>query len=83
MPRETTQRTLLDYRGTPCPYNYVKAKLFLEEAELGEIIEIVVDEGEPSRHVPKSLKNDGQAVLESFVDGEGAAHFVIQKTAEY
>ncbi len=54
---------LYDLRGTPCPINYVKVKLRLEELKLGDILEVWVDEGEPIRNVPKSLQNDGQEIL--------------------
>ena len=51
-------------RGTPCPLNYVKAKLKLEELEINDILEIYLDEGDPIKNVPVSLKNDGQEILE-------------------
>jgi len=50
-------------KGTPCPINYVKAKLLLENLELGSILDIYLDEGEPISNVPKSLENDGHKVL--------------------
>lgn len=73
----------LHLHGVKCPFNYVKTKLFMEEMELGEIIEAVVDEGEPSDHVPKSLKEDGQTILDTFKDDEGFVHILVEKTAEY
>lgn len=73
----------VDYRGVTCPYNYVKAKLVLEEAPMGHILEAIVDEGEPSRHVPKSFQQDGQTILQTFKDDRGAVHIFIQKTTEY
>ncbi|MDP2940290.1 MAG: sulfurtransferase TusA family protein [Candidatus Omnitrophota bacterium] len=54
---------VLDLKGTPCPINYVKAKLFLENQEIGDIIEIFLDEGEPINNVPKSLESDGHKIL--------------------
>lgn len=59
-----TQITIYDLRGTPCPINYVKAKLKLEELNIGDILEIYLDEGPPIQNVPKSLENDGQEVLQ-------------------
>jgi TusA-related sulfurtransferase len=53
----------LDLKGTPCPLNYVKTKLKMEEMEVGQIIEVILDDGEPIRNVPLSLKQDGQEVL--------------------
>ena len=54
---------ILDLKGTPCPINYVKAKLFLENLNIGDIAEIFLDDGEPIANVPKSLENDGQEIL--------------------
>ena len=53
----------LDLLGTPCPMNYVKIKLFLENLEPDEIVEVLLDEGEPINNVPKSLESDGNKIL--------------------
>ncbi|MDP6685509.1 MAG: sulfurtransferase TusA family protein, partial [Candidatus Omnitrophota bacterium] len=55
---------VLDLKGTPCPINYVKAKLFLENIDQGDIVDIFLDEGEPIQNVSMSLKNDGHQILE-------------------
>jgi len=55
---------VLDLKGTACPVNYVKAKLFLEKLEPGSILDIYLDEGEPINNVPKSLENDGHKILD-------------------
>ncbi len=52
-----------DLRGVGCPINYVKAKLFLEEMQSGEKLELLLDEGEPIENVPASLKEDGHKIL--------------------
>lgn len=57
-------RKPFDLRGVKCPFNYVKAKLRLETMEPGEMLELLLDEGEPIKNVPNSLKNDGQEILE-------------------
>ncbi|MCM8781191.1 MAG: sulfurtransferase TusA family protein [Candidatus Omnitrophica bacterium] len=54
---------LLDLKGTPCPINYVKAKIFLENLKSGDVLEILLDEGDPINNVPKSLEADGQRIL--------------------
>lgn len=59
-----SQAVVYDLRGTPCPINYVKAKLKLDELKIGDLLEIYLDEGEPINNVPKSLQNDGQEILE-------------------
>jgi sulfite reductase (ferredoxin) len=53
----------LDLKGVGCPINYVKTKLKLEELDPGDLLEVILDEGEPIRNVPESLRNDGQKIL--------------------
>ncbi len=53
----------LDLRGVICPYNFVKTKLKLESMHPGEVLAVWLDDGEPIRNVPESLKNEGHAVL--------------------
>ncbi len=54
---------VFDLRGVPCPLNYVKAKLKLEEMEIGSSLILYLDEGEPIKNVPASLKEDGQKIV--------------------
>lgn len=60
---EVGKNQILDLKGTACPLNYVKAKLFLENINAGDIVDIFLDEGEPINNVPKSLKDDGHKIL--------------------
>lgn len=53
----------LDLRGVICPYNFVKTKLKLETMEPGQILAVILDEGEPIRNVPRSVTDDGHTVL--------------------
>jgi sulfite reductase (ferredoxin) len=55
----------LDLKGVECPFNYVRTKLRLEEMEAGQLLEITIDEGEPIRNVPASLRNDGHSILDT------------------
>ena len=54
---------VIDLRGVACPLNFVKAKLELEKIELGRVLEVLLDDGEPVRNVPESFANQGQEVL--------------------
>jgi len=58
-----SENYLLDLKGTPCPINYVKAKLFLENLKLGDVVDILLDEGAPVNNVPRSLEGDGQQIV--------------------
>lgn len=53
---------LLDLRGTPCPLNFVRTKLKLEQMSPGELLEVWLDPGEPIEQVPDSLKMDGYRI---------------------
>lgn len=53
----------LDLRAVVCPTNFVKTKLKLEEMNPGEILEIVIDAGEPMANVPRSIKEEGHKII--------------------
>ena len=54
----------IDLRGVACPLNFVKAKLELEKIGVGDILEVLLDQGEPAQNVPASFTEQGQEVLE-------------------
>ena len=54
----------VDLRGVACPLNFVKAKLELEKLAIGDILEVLLDEGESVRNAPASFAEQGQDVLE-------------------
>lgn len=45
----------LDLRGTPCPINFVRTKLRLQQMEPETLLEVWLDPGEPIEQVPDSL----------------------------
>ncbi|NJO93533.1 MAG: sulfurtransferase TusA family protein [Hydrococcus sp. RM1_1_31] len=53
---------LLDLRGTPCPINFVRTKLKLEQMPSGELLEVWLDAGEPIEQVPDSLTMEGYKI---------------------
>ncbi len=60
---ETAADEKIDLRGVLCPINFVKTKLKLEMMEAGQVLEIVLDDGEPMRNVPRSIKEEGHKVV--------------------
>ncbi len=54
----------IDLLGVVCPMNFVKAKLKLESMEDGQILEVLLDSGEPIQNVPKSIKDEGHKIVE-------------------
>jgi len=65
----------LDLRGTPCPINFVKTKLRLEQMAPGSLLEVWLDPGEPVQQVPDSLVVEGYSVEVMQAD---AGFFVVQ-----
>ncbi|MHC4703531.1 MAG: sulfurtransferase TusA family protein, partial [Planctomycetota bacterium] len=53
-----------DLRGVACPLNFVKAKLELEKIDVGDVLEVLLDEGESVRNLPASFSDQGQEVME-------------------
>ncbi|MEE8206541.1 MAG: sulfurtransferase TusA family protein, partial [Nitrospinaceae bacterium] len=68
----------IDLLGVKCPFNYVKTKLKLETMQSGQRLEVLLDDGEPSENVPKSVQNDGHKLL-SHVEENGHHKIVIEK----
>ena len=54
---------IIDLRGISCPTNFVKAKLAMETIENGATVQFLLDDGEPVKNVPRSLKDDGHKLL--------------------
>jgi TusA-related sulfurtransferase len=68
----------LDLRGTPCPLNFVRTKLKLEQMASGARLEVWLDPGEPIEQVPDSLKMDGYEVEAiQAVTRDGATYFAL------
>ncbi|MBQ5451767.1 MAG: sulfurtransferase TusA family protein [Bacteroidales bacterium] len=69
----------LDITKEHCPMTFVKTKLRLAQINTGDILEVLLTEGEPLNNVPKSAKEQGFNVL-SVQHVEGNIHKVtIQK----
>lgn len=69
----------LDLRGVPCPTNFVKAKLEIEELNDQEVLELIVDEDEALKNVPASMKAEGHRVLQVEQDDNGVFKLLIRK----
>lgn len=67
---------VIDLRGVSCPTNFVKAKLALEDIETGDTLQILLDDGEPVKNVPRSLKAEGHKLLGLKQADEG--HYILE-----
>jgi TusA-related sulfurtransferase len=57
-----TPDVTLDLRGTPCPINFVRTKLKLEQMDPEQLLEVWLDPGEPIEQVPDSLQMAGYEI---------------------
>ena len=53
----------IDIKSLYCPYTFVKSKLAVEDMAIGEVLEILLDNEEASKNIPKSMEDHGQKVL--------------------
>ncbi len=54
----------VDVRGVPCPANASRVLLRLEGMESGEVLEALVDQGEPVARLAEALLEDGHALVD-------------------
>ncbi|MBU5638929.1 sulfurtransferase TusA family protein [Geomonas sp. Red69] len=71
----------IDLRGVTCPTNFVMAKLELEDVEVGTTVEFFLDDGEPVKNVPRSLKDEGHKLL-GLQEREGYYVLTLEKGGE-
>ena len=70
----------LDLRGVICPYNFVKTKLKLETMNQGQVLAVLLDDGDPIKNVPRSVENEGHTVLAQ--DRVGSSYRVLIRREE-
>lgn len=73
--------TRLDLRGVPCPLNFVRTKLQVEQLSPGECLEVWLDAGEPIQQVPPSLEMAGHRVQQLEEHAEGYFALVVERGA--
>jgi TusA-related sulfurtransferase len=72
----------VDITDVVCPITFVKAKAALEELEVGCILALRMNDGEPVQNVPRSLKDEGHKILKLTDDGDGAYTLLVRKEEE-
>ena len=69
---------VLDITKEHCPMTFVKTKIELSKLKEGDILEVLLAEGEPLDNVPRNAKEQGYNVL-SVEHVEGTTHKVTIK----
>jgi TusA-related sulfurtransferase len=69
----------LDLKGEVCPFTFVKSKLILEQMEPGETLKVILDYKPSVENVPKSMREEGQEVVEVKEVGENLWEVIVRK----
>lgn len=72
----------VDITDAVCPMTFVRAKAAIEELEIGQVLKVHLNEGEPMQNVPRSLKDDGQQVLRLAPSDEGTFDLYVKKLVD-
>ncbi len=72
----------VDITDAVCPMTFVRAKAAIEELEIGQVLKVHLNEGEPMQNVPRSLKDDGQQVLRLAPSDEGTFDLFVKKLVD-
>ena len=72
----------VDITDVNCPVTFVKAKVAIEEIDLGQVLQIHLNDGEPVQNVPRSLKDEGHKVLKLEDNGDETFELYVEKGAE-
>jgi sulfite reductase (ferredoxin) len=78
-PAPPAPRRFKDLRGVVCPMNFVQTKIQLAAMQIGQELEVWLDDGHPISNVPGSVRNEGHEVLTQTQFPEGHWKVVIQK----
>lgn len=61
----SNEKLLKDLRGTKCPLNFIKAKVFLEDISSDKEVTFLLDDNESIDNVPNSLEREGHVIISS------------------
>lgn len=72
----------VDITDVVCPITFVKAKVAMEELEVGQVLAVKMNDGEPVQNVPRSFKEEGQQVLKLIDNEDGTYDLIVKKVCE-
>ncbi len=72
----------VDITDVVCPITFVKAKAAIEELEVGQVLQVHMNDGEPVQNVPRSMKEEGHKVLKLNKNEDGTYDLIVEKGEE-
>jgi TusA-related sulfurtransferase len=73
---------VVDITDVVCPITFVKVKVALEELDIGQVLRVHMNDGEPVQNVPRSCKEEGQKVLKLIDNEDGTYDLIVKKLEE-
>jgi TusA-related sulfurtransferase len=74
--------TELDLRGTPCPLNFIRARLTLEGLVVGQWLQLDLDAGEAEHAVAEGLAQAGHTIQHGdHPEAPAAVRLLVQRHA--
>ena len=72
----------LDITKDQCPITFLEASLKLEEMNIGSVLKIHLNDGEPFINISKTFKKDGQQIISPTTLEDGSKIMYIKKLVE-
>ena len=72
----------VDITDVVCPMTFVKAKVAMEELEIGQVLAVTMNDGEPVQNVPRSIKEDGHQILKLIDNGDSTYDLIVRKVGD-
>jgi dissimilatory sulfite reductase (desulfoviridin) alpha/beta subunit len=72
----------VDITDVVCPVTFVKAKVALEDLDDGQILLVLMNDGEPVQNVPRSIKDEGHRILRLTDNEDGTYSLIVRKCGE-
>lgn len=82
MATDITADETVDITDVVCPVTFVKAKVAMDELDIGQVLRVHMNDGEPCQNVPRSFKEEGQKVLKLIDNGDGTYDMLVRKEEE-
>ena len=72
----------VDITDVVCPMTFVKAKVAMEELEIGQVLAVTMNDGEPVQNVPRSIKEEGHQILKLVNNEDGTYNLIVKKVED-
>lgn len=72
----------VDITDVVCPVTFVKAKVALEELDVGDVLSIHMNDGEPVQNVPRSIKDEGHEIIKLIDNEDGTYDLIVRKATD-